>query len=75
MMKWSFSFAVVVISVVFIGVVFNVVVFVVVVVFVLFVFDVVVFVAECDVSISKLLGFETFPFFRIFGFGIKKNLV
>ena len=43
--------------------------------------------AECDVSVSKLLGFETFPFFRWFrfryrkkfgieksiGFGIEKN--
>ena len=36
--------------------------------------------AECDVSVSKLLGFETFPIFRIVSdsvlkkFGIKKSI-
>ena len=30
------------------------------------------FMSECDVSVSKLLGFETFPFFDGFGFGIEK---
>ena len=31
--------------------------------------------AECDVSVSKLLGFKTFPFFRWFRFRYRKNLV
>ena len=29
-------------------------------------------IAECDVSVSKLLGFKTFLFFGGFGFGIEK---
>ena len=32
-------------------------------------------IAECDVSVSKLLGFDTFPFFGWFRIQYRKNLV
>ena len=29
--------------------------------------------AECDISVSKLLGFETFPFFLMVSVSVSKN--
>ena len=34
-----------------------------------------ILITECDVSVSKLLGFETFPFFWWFRIRYRKNLV